>query len=391
MCLWGCWFVHHFCQTEITQPPYLSIHAFIYLFTAVKVYIEMSVELHLTDAETLNLTLYGRNNHSSLHLHPPEEEEEKEVVEEKEEEKKKKKDDEGQRKAFYCCFPSLPSSESANQSRCLLWLTNLTVLTAIAKEKLPWERTQKGWCQDKSAVLLCSPSGQCGFTLSPERKWEETIKDKEIGYLVFILGEIDSVSLKPAFSLNPQWSHFFSIKRISLNSSSLDSSLSFVTLFPFLSLYCMIRELQFILIYCISKAALILACFLSIRLSNTPPSSNLQLSHIFQCVLKAGYPSNFHFLPLFYQTFPYPSFLFLFCSYVLLYLYLLLLSLFFPNFCLWYIFLWMDLFSHFTCSPLAHQLPPCLCIFLRWEFVFLCTSHDEKTFFSTKMVSRLTD
>lgn len=94
-----------------------------------------------------------------------------------------------------------------------------------------------------------------------------------------------------------------------------------MTLFPFLSLYCMIRELQFILIYCISKAALILACFLSIRLSNTPPSSNLQLSHIFQCVLKAGYPSNFHFLPLFYQTFPYPSFLFLFCSYVLLYFY----------------------------------------------------------------------
>ncbi|KAI4833331.1 hypothetical protein KUCAC02_016239 [Chaenocephalus aceratus] len=32
---------------------------------------------------------------------------------------------------------------SANQSHCLLWLANQTVLNATAKEKLPWKRTEK--------------------------------------------------------------------------------------------------------------------------------------------------------------------------------------------------------------------------------------------------------
>ncbi|XP_070777562.1 uncharacterized protein [Enoplosus armatus] len=103
--------------------------------SALKVHLEMSVELQLRDAETLNLTLYGRGNQSSLHLHPPEGEEE--------EEEEKKKDDEGQKKAFYCCLPAPPTSESANQSRCLLWLANQTVLTATAKETLPWKRPEK--------------------------------------------------------------------------------------------------------------------------------------------------------------------------------------------------------------------------------------------------------
>lgn len=104
--------------------------------SALKLHFEVSVELQFRDAETLNLTLYGLSNDNSLHLHPPEEEEE-------EEEERKKSDDEGQRKAFYCCFPTPSSSESANQSRCVLWLTNQTVLTAIAKERLPWKRTLK--------------------------------------------------------------------------------------------------------------------------------------------------------------------------------------------------------------------------------------------------------
>lgn len=99
---------------------------------AVKLHLEVSVELQLSDAESLNLTLYGRSNHSSLHLHPP-----------KEEEEEQKGDDEGQKEAFYCCLPFLPTSQAANQSRCLLWLANQTVLTATAKEKLPWKRTQK--------------------------------------------------------------------------------------------------------------------------------------------------------------------------------------------------------------------------------------------------------
>ena len=57
-----------------------------------------------------------------------------------------------------------------------------------------------------------------------------------------------------------------------------------MTLFLFLSLYCKIRELQFILIYCFSGAPLILAPLPSIQLSNTPPSLKQQPSHIFQCV-----------------------------------------------------------------------------------------------------------
>ncbi|XP_069553570.1 uncharacterized protein [Brachyistius frenatus] len=111
--------------------------------SALKLHLEVSVELQLSDAETLNLTLYGHSNHSSLHLHPPEEE----------------GDDEGPREAFYCCLPLQLASEPTNQSHCLLWLANQTVLTATAKEKLPWKRTQKGewWCVFRVLwlALLC--------------------------------------------------------------------------------------------------------------------------------------------------------------------------------------------------------------------------------------------
>lgn len=101
--------------------------------TALKLHLEVSVELQLGDAETLNLTLYGHSNYSSLDLHPPEEQGEEED---------KKKGDEGQT-AFYCCLPVLPTSELANPSRCLLWLANQTLSTATAKGKLPWKRTPK--------------------------------------------------------------------------------------------------------------------------------------------------------------------------------------------------------------------------------------------------------
>ncbi|XP_022061764.1 uncharacterized protein si:dkey-192k22.2 isoform X2 [Acanthochromis polyacanthus] len=113
---------------------------------AVKLHLEMSVELQLSDAESLNLTLYGRSNHSSLHLHPPEEEEDEQ-----------KGDNEGQKEAFYCCLPLLPTSQTANQSRCLLWLANQTVLTATAKEKLPWKRTQKE--KPKVLPVVCNFTG----------------------------------------------------------------------------------------------------------------------------------------------------------------------------------------------------------------------------------------
>ncbi|KAG8014809.1 hypothetical protein GBF38_003460, partial [Nibea albiflora] len=100
--------------------------------SALKVQFEVLVELHLTDIRALNLTLYSINNHSSLYLHPPEEEE------------GKTKDGEGPgSEAFYCCLPSQLASASANQSRCLLWFANRTVLTT-GKEALPWKRTMKG-------------------------------------------------------------------------------------------------------------------------------------------------------------------------------------------------------------------------------------------------------
>ncbi|XP_029913645.1 uncharacterized protein LOC115363514 isoform X2 [Myripristis murdjan] len=111
--------------------------------------LEVSVEVQLGGAGSLNLTLYGHRNHSSLYLHPPEAEEE----EEKEEE------DEGRREAFYCCLPVPPSSEPTNQSHCLLQLTNQTALTARVKEKLPWKRTQRDewFCVFRVLwlVLLC--------------------------------------------------------------------------------------------------------------------------------------------------------------------------------------------------------------------------------------------
>ncbi|KAM9314443.1 uncharacterized protein KZ484_024189 isoform 2-T3 [Pholidichthys leucotaenia] len=94
--------------------------------------LEVSAVLQLSDTETLNLTLYGCNKHSSLHLHPPEEDDEEE-----------KGDCDGQTEASYCCRHLPPTSKSANQNHCLLWFTNQTVLTATAGEKLPWKRRQK--------------------------------------------------------------------------------------------------------------------------------------------------------------------------------------------------------------------------------------------------------
>lgn len=135
------WFM---CETDMDMTEIQSNIS----SSALKVHLEMSVELQLRDAETLNLTLYSRSNHSSLHLHPPEE---------GEEEEEKERDDEGQRKAFYCCLPVPPTSESANQSRCLLWLANQTVLTATAKERLLWKRKDEWQCMFRVIwlALLC--------------------------------------------------------------------------------------------------------------------------------------------------------------------------------------------------------------------------------------------
>lgn len=125
------WFV---CETDVDITELHRNHSSL----ASKVHFEVSVELQLRDAETLNFTLYGHNNDNFLRLRPPEEEEV-----EVEEEEIKKTDDEGLRKAFYCCFPGPSTSESANQSRCLLWLSNQTVLNATTNKELPLERTPK--------------------------------------------------------------------------------------------------------------------------------------------------------------------------------------------------------------------------------------------------------
>ncbi|XP_034399743.1 uncharacterized protein si:dkey-192k22.2 isoform X3 [Cyclopterus lumpus] len=131
-------------RVALTKLLILVILAFIIclpeffpLYTALKTHLEVSVELQLSDAETLNLTLYSGSNHSSLHFHPPGEEEEEE------EEEEDGGDDEGQRRAFYCCLPVPLAAESANPRHCLLWLANRTVWSATAQEKLPWKRSQQ--------------------------------------------------------------------------------------------------------------------------------------------------------------------------------------------------------------------------------------------------------
>ncbi|MEQ2250227.1 hypothetical protein ILYODFUR_037738 [Ilyodon furcidens] len=95
----------------------------------------------------MNLTLYGHSNHSFLYLQPPEEVEDQVG------------DDADQEEAFYWCLPLIPTSNSTNQSHCLLWLANQTVLTGTETERLPWQRADKGWCQDEGDVFLSSPCG----------------------------------------------------------------------------------------------------------------------------------------------------------------------------------------------------------------------------------------
>jgi len=120
------------------------MHSSLYPFTALKTHLEVSVELQLSDAETLNLTLYSGSNHSSLHLHPPGEDEEEE---------EEGSEDEGQRRVFYCCLPVPPAAESANPRHCLLWLANRMVWSATAQEKLPWKRSQRGGCRDERVLF----------------------------------------------------------------------------------------------------------------------------------------------------------------------------------------------------------------------------------------------
>nr|XP_043885141.1 uncharacterized protein LOC122771567 isoform X1 [Solea senegalensis] len=125
------WFM---CQTDMDMT---ALHRNMsYSAPAVlKVHLEVSVEIQLSEAETVNLTLYGHSNNNTLDLHPPEEQ--------KEEKEEEKEAGEGLQ-VFYCCLSVLSTSESGNHSRCLLWLANRTLSTATAKEKPQWIQTQKG-------------------------------------------------------------------------------------------------------------------------------------------------------------------------------------------------------------------------------------------------------
>lgn len=81
---------------------------------SVALYVQVSLELRLRDAEALNVTLWGLSNHSSLHLHPPEG---------AEEQRWEVKEAGGETGAFYCCYPGATS-----KGLCLLRLFNQTAL-----------------------------------------------------------------------------------------------------------------------------------------------------------------------------------------------------------------------------------------------------------------------
>ncbi|XP_023189093.1 uncharacterized protein LOC111608539 isoform X1 [Xiphophorus maculatus] len=104
------------------------------------VLLEVSVVFQVNDTEAVNHTLFGYSGQRSLYLQPPEEE-----------------DKANQEQAFYCCLPLIQSSNSANQSRCLLWLANQTVLTGTETERLSWKQADRGWCSYRwiFLVLLC--------------------------------------------------------------------------------------------------------------------------------------------------------------------------------------------------------------------------------------------
>lgn len=205
------------------SPVQTSIYwrlCFIYLFTGVNVYLEVSVELQLKHEQTLNLTLFGQSNLSSLHLLPPEKQEEEEVEEEV--------GNDRQLKAFYCCLSVRTQPRSANQSRCLLLLSNQTVSNATAKEEASWERTVKGWCSDQKDVFFCSLCGHSGVTWRLEGL--EGIQ-KLANHFSFVMKLIQSHPNSSLF-YQTKVESFFSIEQICLNFPSLDSSLGFVTLPP---------------------------------------------------------------------------------------------------------------------------------------------------------------
>lgn len=114
-----------------------TLHHLCPLHPGTAVHLQVSVELQLDEAQTLNLTFQGDSHYGNLVLYSAEQPEADEEDGGETDERPK---------VFYCCAPVPPTSESASQGRCLLWLTNQTIFTTTAEEKLPWKRQERGWC-----------------------------------------------------------------------------------------------------------------------------------------------------------------------------------------------------------------------------------------------------
>ncbi|XP_008315174.1 uncharacterized protein LOC103383704 isoform X2 [Cynoglossus semilaevis] len=118
------------CQTDVDMT---EIHNNT-LSSGTAVHLQVSVELQLDEAQTLNLTFQGDSHYGNLVLYSAEQPEADEEDGGETDERPK---------VFYCCAPVPPTSESASQGRCLLWLTNQTLFTTTAEEKLPWKRQER--------------------------------------------------------------------------------------------------------------------------------------------------------------------------------------------------------------------------------------------------------
>lgn len=214
-------------------------------------------------------------------------------------------DDDKPMEAFYCCLPPLPTSKSSNQSRCLLWLSNQTVLTGTAKEKLPWKRTRRGWCCHQTAVCLCSPVWLMSL---PCKRREDKIRDTETGQSVII-------SLRNDLSHSPQRSHFFQYNKFpSILLLSSPVSAVIVSFFSFVQRNLSKATFHLSLLHLLYWFWLAFFLLCSPKLPHTY-SNSYSMSCFPVCTMKAGHPSHiflWSFKKLFhlFTSFPFLSSLF---------------------------------------------------------------------------------
>lgn len=185
------------------------------------------------------------------------------------------------------------------------------------------ERLVSGWESGASLFPVC---GQCGFTLRLERRGDNKRQRNWPISFHLRLNWFNLIQTRLLSQSTVESS--FSIEQISLNSPSLDSSLSFATL----SLCDLRVTVHLHLLYlqgCIDFGLLSFSA-----LQRSPKLTAATKSYFPLCVLKAEYPFHFNFSAPFPPNFSILCLsLFLFCSYLLLCLYLLLLFQCFPHFC----------------------------------------------------------